>query len=52
LIAKYGENDAIIAYNAGEGNLLKWQGEILFEETRQYRKKVFFVKNIYDFKLK
>lgn len=52
LINKFGENDAIIAYNAGEGNLEKWNGEIKFKETKDYIKRVKLVKKIYSFKSK
>lgn len=52
LIHKYGEADAITAYNAGEGNLLEWAGEIRFKETADYIKRVNFAKKIYEFKNK
>lgn len=52
LIEKFGEHNAIIAYNAGEGNLEKWQGEIKFKETKDYIKRVKLVKKIYNFKSK
>lgn len=44
LLRKYEPTDAIAAYNAGEGNLRKWQSEqrsdYAFGETRTYVKRV------------
>ncbi len=51
LLQKYPLRDALAAYNAGEGNLLKWRAEgresYGFAETRSYVKKVLRAKKIY-----
>jgi len=52
LIRKYGENDAITAYNAGERNLSRWAGEVRFKETEEYIKRVWLAKRVYEFKSK
>lgn len=52
LLGKYTLRDALAAYNAGEGNLLKWQSEgredYAFKETRDYVKRVLRNKKIYE----
>lgn len=51
LLKKYPLSDAIAAYNAGEGNLLKWKNEgreeYGFAETRAYVKRVLHARKIY-----
>ncbi len=51
LLERFGEEKwAIIAYNAGEGNAMKWktqQKEIPFLETRNYLERVGFAYKIY-----
>jgi len=46
-------DNALCAYNAGEGNVSKWLSEgkgIPFKETRDYLKRVLSVKKIYELK--
>lgn len=57
LLDKFGdERTAVMAYNAGEGNVAKWLeaglSEPPFKETRQYVKRVLKTKKIYAFKSK
>lgn len=51
LLDKYPLADALAAYNAGEGNLLKWRAaglsEYGFAETRTYVKRVLRAQKIY-----
>ena len=52
LLDKYNgdETKALAAYNAGHGNVDKWdEGEIRFAETQGYVKKVKWWKGVYDF---
>ena len=53
LLDKYPLRDALAAYNAGEGNLMKWRAEgretYGFKETRDYVKRVLRAKKIYEF---
>ena len=51
LLGKYELSDALAAYNAGEGNLLRWKREgvgYAYEETRNYVKHVLRAQKIYD----
>ena len=57
LMERFGsETLAVIAYNAGEGNLKRWisegREEIPFAETRFYLKKVMLAKKVYSYLLK
>ena len=53
LMQKFDEKYAICAYNAGEGNVKKWQnGEILFPETRAYYIRINIAKSVYNIKIK
>lgn len=51
LLDKYELQDALAAYNAGEGNLMRWKAErrekYEFKETRTYVKRVLRAKKIY-----
>lgn len=51
LLKKYSLSDALAAYNAGEGNLLKWKSEgrneYAFAETRTYVKRVLRARKMY-----
>ena len=51
LIKKFGLPDALAAYNAGEGNLVKWKNSGLdyypFYETEKYVKKVLKAQKVY-----
>lgn len=51
LLNKYALSDALAAYNAGEGNLLKWKAEgkteYPFKETRDYVQKVLRAERAY-----
>ena len=53
LLKRFDERDAVAAYNAGEGNVAAWLAqdlkEIPFLETRQYVKRVFSAKRVYEF---
>ena len=56
LLDKFGsEKVALAAYNAGEGNVRRWQEEKLkkipFPETEEYIKKVQFTKKVYKLKM-
>jgi len=43
---------AIAAYNAGEGNVKKWEeGEIRFSETREYLRRVRWARKVYGVRL-
>lgn len=52
LLDKFPLRDALAAYNAGEGNLIKWQAENLteypYKETRDYVKRVIRAKTVYE----
>ena len=52
LLGKFDLTDALAAYNAGEGNVLRWKAEgredYGFEETRNYVKRVLRAKKIYE----
>ncbi len=51
LTDKFELSDALAAYNAGEGNLLKWKAEgretYAYKETRDYVKKVLRAQKVY-----
>ena len=50
LLSKYSVPDALAAYNAGEGNLLKWKAKgsgYEFGETRAYVKRVVAAEKVY-----
>lgn len=53
LLQRFDEKDALAAYNAGQGNVLKWKNENLteypFKETRDYVERVTNSKDIYKF---
>ena len=51
LINKHGVETAIAAYNAGEGNIKKWAGEIRYRETRDYIRRVRMARFVYRFRL-
>lgn len=51
LIDKYGELGAITAYNAGEGNYVKYGGEVPFRETTEYVRRVRSAYRVYRIKL-
>lgn len=51
LLSKFDEKWAICAYNAGEGTVCRWisgGGQVEYEETRNYLKKVNFYKTVYQ----
>ena len=51
LLSKYSVPDALAAYNAGEGNLMKWKANnsgYEFSETRAYVKKVVKAEKVYS----
>jgi len=51
LINKHGEQTAIAAYNAGEGNIAKWDGKIKYRETRDFVRRVRTARFVYRFRL-
>ena len=51
---KFSGNYVLAAYNAGEGNVRRWLsdgGEIKYDETRDYVKRVNALTKIYAFRI-